>query len=448
MSNIEEFFFYQNLIKINKLIEKVLLITLSVPILFILMTIIGLWEVNHSFSFFMICYIIVTYTLTRFVNSYKNFPKLGMYIGIFSCIGFILLLSLENIIEVTIVYGLIPFLTCLYYNKKVTIITTIISFFVMIISLCIKSNNIIENLIKWQYINFSDKDWLISNIIGFSIQYVFVFFISLLISNRAHNSLEEIVHSNQKAEELNILLQSQNEELHSTQTKIIHFVAEVLGSHDHFTGLHVIHTKVYVKIIANQLRKNGHYLDYLSDELIDIYQTAAFLHDIGKIHIPEGILNKPGKFTNEEFKLMQCHPEEGKKLLEFLPIIDNGIFNNIAMEMANFHHEKWDGSGYPKGLKEYEIPLCARIMAAADVLDALISRRLYKEPMSVEAAMYIFKKSKGSHFEPCIAQAVLDSEDEIKKLDAMFKSQEEESNTQAVEWWKQYQDSLEKSNKM
>ena len=199
-----------------------------------------------------------------------------------------------------------------------------------------------------------------------------------------------------------------------------------------------MHTRKYVEIIAKELKKGGYYQKELTDENIELYSTAAFLHDIGKIHIPEGVLNKIGKFTPEEYQLMKIHPEEGKKLLEYLPQIEDGTFNEIAKQMAYCHHEKWDGSGYPNGLKGKEIPLCARIMAAADVLDALISQRLYKEPMPVEEAMEVFERSKGMHFEPCIADAVINLKNLISIIDEDFKTTEASTNAEELEWWMKY----------
>ena len=167
------------------------------------------------------------------------------------------------------------------------------------------------------------------------------------------------------------------------------------------------------------------------------------MHDIGKIHIPEGILNKQGKFTSEEFELMKSHPEEGKRLLQVLPKIDDGRFNEIAKEMAYCHHEKWDGTGYPRGIAGKQIPLCARIMTAADVLDALISQRLYKNPKSIDQAMRVFLDSRGTHFEPCIADAVISLRDTIEKIDIDYKKKESEAYRKELEWWNNYHNMMD-----
>jgi HD-GYP domain-containing protein (c-di-GMP phosphodiesterase class II) len=184
--------------------------------------------------------------------------------------------------------------------------------------------------------------------------------------------------------------------------------------------------------------KLGYYTNELTPGYISLFSNAAFLHDIGKIHVPEGILNKIGKFTDEEFEKMKCHTTEGKNLLEFLPMVNDGRFNEIAKQMAFYHHEKWNGTGYPNKIAGIEIPLCARIMAAADVMDALLSKRLYKEPKTIEEAIEIFESSRDTHFESCIVDAVISAKDEIVKFDKEFKLQEEESNQIEQEWWQRY----------
>ena len=236
-------------------------------------------------------------------------------------------------------------------------------------------------------------------------------------------------------------------ELSENQFYLMEFVAQLLGSHDLFTGRHVIHTQTYVEMIAHKLRELGYYTEELSDSTINNMKAAAFLHDIGKIHIPEGILNKNGKFTQEEFELMRCHPEEGAKLIDFLPLIDDGRFNKIAEEMTLCHHEKWDGTGYPYHLKGTDIPLSARIMAAADVLDALLSRRLYKSPIPIEEAMDVFKKSSGAHFEPCIVEAVLAIQSLIDESDHNFKETEAATNEEELAWWDNYHEMIERAGK-
>ncbi len=165
------------------------------------------------------------------------------------------------------------------------------------------------------------------------------------------------------------------------------------------------------------MSKNLRYLDLLTFAYREKLEISAPLHDIGKIKIPDGILNKPGKLTPEEFEVIKSHTSAGREILEhaFIGGEDDNYLSE-AMKMAYCHHEKWDGKGYPNGMKEDEIPLCARIMALADVFDALISRRSYKEPLSFENAVSIIKGESGSHFDPDVVAAFLNIKEDIRRI--------------------------------
>ena len=201
------------------------------------------------------------------------------------------------------------------------------------------------------------------------------------------------------------------------QSKVIISFANLVESRDTFTGEHIKRTAIYVELIARELVKQGLYTDVLTEENIQLYVNTAPLHDLGKIRVPDQILCKPSRFTPEEFEKMKIHSLEGYNLIdENLTGVESDEFLEIAKIMALYHHEKWNGTGYPNNVKGTDIPLCARIMAAADVLDALLSKRQYKDAMTVEQAMDIFRESSGSHFEPCIVDAVLACEDSIREV--------------------------------
>lgn len=378
-----------------------------------------------------------------------------MYLEIIVSVFFVNILGVKNIINISLAYCFAPFISCLYFNKKLTNITCIITYISVLCVFWIRSRTIYQTIVYTTSPQTS-LEWFISNCVGLTVEFVFVFLISSYMTRRTHKTLQRLVKANTERDysysklqernefiiSLNNELEEKNKNLLDTQYKIINFVAQCLGSHDLFTGRHVIHTQKYVEIICKEMVAGGDYLEELTDENIKLLSTAAFLHDIGKLHVPEGVLNKLGKFTPEEFEIMKSHPAEGKKLLEFLPKIENGKFNELAIQMAYCHHEKWDGSGYPNGISRFEIPLSARIMAAADVLDALVSQRLYKEAMSVEDAMKIFERAKGHHFEPCIADAVIRSKPLITMVDQDFKTAEASTNAEEVEWWQRYHDNL------
>ncbi|HDV5387302.1 TPA: HD domain-containing protein, partial [Vibrio cholerae] len=192
------------------------------------------------------------------------------------------------------------------------------------------------------------------------------------------------------------------------------------------TGNHLLRTQHYVKVLAQRLATTDKYRDVLSPTVIDTYFKAAPLHDIGKVGIPDNILLKPGKLTPDEFTTMRNHALLGKLALEKAEKLSGACtaLINAAKEIVIGHHEKWDGSGYPMGLRGEAIPLSARLMALADVYDALICRRVYKEPMSHEEAKAIILQGRGSHFDPMVIDAFLIEEQNFIDIAQKFADEE------------------------
>lgn len=224
----------------------------------------------------------------------------------------------------------------------------------------------------------------------------------------------ELVKREHELVEAQEKLLKQAKELNRIQQEIINSMANLIESRDNYTGNHVKRTSTYVGRIVEMLKREGVYTEQLTDEYVEMLLKAAPMHDIGKIKIPDSILQKPGRLTEEEFEVMKTHASQGGKIvLDVLGDVETPEFIEMAMEVVTFHHEKWDGSGYPKGLAKEKIPLAARIMAIADVFDALVSKRCYKEPMSPELAFAIVEKSAGKHFDPKIALVVLQNKEEF-----------------------------------
>lgn len=199
-----------------------------------------------------------------------------------------------------------------------------------------------------------------------------------------------------------------HERVSNMQSGMITFMAEVVENRDDNTGGHIRRTAEYVECIAKELKMQGVYRDILTDRYMSDMVVAAPLHDIGKIHIPDAVLNKPGKLTEEEFEIMKTHTTAGEELLTHAKAeLGESGYLNMAVEMAAYHHEWWNGKGYPYGISGEKIPLCARIMAVADVFDALTSRRCYKSAMPPEKAYAIIREESGTHFDPAVAEAFL-----------------------------------------
>lgn len=213
-------------------------------------------------------------------------------------------------------------------------------------------------------------------------------------------------------------IQHKSEQLTKLQNGLIMVLADMVESRDQCTGDHVFKTAAYTEIILCQMLKEGIYSDQLTEEYIAEVVNSAPLHDVGKVTVSDVILNKPGRLTDEEFRIMQSHTVEGGKIIDkAMAIVDeDSDYLTEAKNLALYHHEKWNGKGYPTGLKGEEIPLSARVMAVADVFDALVSRRSYKEPFSIEKALSIIREDAGTHFDPLVAQAFLDAEDEVRRV--------------------------------
>ena len=236
------------------------------------------------------------------------------------------------------------------------------------------------------------------------------------------------------------MLLQRTEKLQKLQNSMVSILANMVENRDKYTGKHVERTTKYIKILLNAMYERGIYSDEMdhwdfeevvsSARLHDIGETliakdpvylesiisSARLHDIGKITITDLILNKPGKLTEEEYELMKTHAAEGEKIIDSI-IAESGneAFLKNAKLFAGYHHERWDGTGYPHGLKGTDIPLQGRIMAVVDVYDALISDRPYKNAFTHEKAVEIIKESRGSHFDPEIVDVFLEVSDLFKE---------------------------------
>ena len=203
-------------------------------------------------------------------------------------------------------------------------------------------------------------------------------------------------------------VQARTTELHHTRKEIIARLGRAAEFKDNETGLHVIRMSHYSRIIAEAL-------DY-GDEYSDLIFHAAPMHDVGKIGIPEAILQKPGKLDDSEWAIMRTHPTIG---CEIIGDHDDKLLST-AKEVALTHHEKWNGSGYPQGLKDNEIPLSGRIIAVADVFDALTSKRPYKEAWPVEKAIELLKEEKGMHFDPHLIDLFIDNIEQVLSIKEQF----------------------------
>ncbi len=223
-------------------------------------------------------------------------------------------------------------------------------------------------------------------------------------------------------------------EVQAIQDVTILAMASLAETRDNETGNHIRRTQHYVKTLALQLRQHARFSHYLNDRQIEILFKSAPLHDIGKVGIPDRILLKPGRFTPDEFEIMKTHAVLGYNAIahaeqQLGTPVD---FLSCAKEIALAHQEKWDGSGYPYGLKGDDIPISARLMAVADVYDALISRRVYKEGMPHEKAVAIIQEGRGQHFDPDITDVFLAIHEQFHAIAIQFSDSDLELQDKAA----------------
>ncbi|MEM9940992.1 MAG: HD domain-containing phosphohydrolase [Planctomycetota bacterium] len=223
--------------------------------------------------------------------------------------------------------------------------------------------------------------------------------------------------ANLKLEQLEAMVETRSREIMSTQDMLFFSLAKLAESRDRATGVHLDRIREMTKILAIWLSKNGPYQSQLDEKTVSEMERSSVLHDIGKVGIPDKVLLKPGKLTYDEFEVMKTHAQIGCDAIEEAArLSDNSQFLQIAAEIARYHHEKFNGNGYPIGLSGNEIPLAARIVAVADVFDALVSERVYKKAMPVDEAREHINSESGSHFDPAVVDAFNACWPMLKKL--------------------------------
>lgn len=247
-----------------------------------------------------------------------------------------------------------------------------------------------------------------------------------IIADQNENLDEKVRERTAALENANAELRAKSAAIHKIQDATIIAFSSLAESRDNETGMHLRRTQNYVRALAIAIRNHPRFSGALDDETIELLYKSAPLHDIGKVGIPDSILLKPGKLTPEEFAVMKNHPGYGR---DAIIAAENGLgeensFLRLAREIAGGHHEKWDGSGYPLGLVGDAIPLAARIMAIADVYDALISKRVYKAAMPHTKAVALILDGRGKHFDPDICDFFIAIQEQFAEIAQRFSDEE------------------------
>ena len=228
---------------------------------------------------------------------------------------------------------------------------------------------------------------------------------------KTHLDIDELIR------ERTMQLQEKSEQLQALQSGTVFVLADMVENRDQGTGGHIERTEMYIRILLDAMVERGLYSDEIKTMDLDLFSSSARLHDVGKITVSDIILNKPGKLTDEEFDKMKTHTVEGVRIIDQIVSRTGNIeFLQNAKLFAGYHHERWDGRGYPNGISGAEIPLQGRIMAFADVYDALISERPYKKPFTADEAVNLIMENKGTQFDPYIAEVFHDARTQFESV--------------------------------
>lgn len=439
MGSEQDEFFEDNTFKINKLVTKILILMNFLAPVFLILSYFKIFNIKTDFIIFsellIFLFSVIALVLVYGFSSAKfkeNHPdtfeiiqNAAKYFGLIGASCILDFLGTNSHIGIYIAYGIIVFLSCLYYDVKLTMFLSVMNYIGMILSQYGKSLNRFNEGITFGASPLSD---CIAFSAGFTIEFIFVCMIAYNVAKKNKKTLSSAIDRNLKLEQ--------------TQLEFMKFVPLVLKKHEVVTGFHVEHTVTYVRMLCYKLKELGYYKDELTQKNIELFSAAANLHDIGKIYIPDHILMKPGKFTEQEYEMMKRHPDIGCEIIQAMPKIYNEDFTKVAAQMALCHHERYDGTGYPNKIKGEEIPLCARIMAVADVTDALLSYRPYKPAFSIEKTIKIIEEGKGTQFEPIIADAMIQLKDEVMEYAKERAESEKELIQKETAWREQERENL------
>lgn len=263
---------------------------------------------------------------------------------------------------------------------------------------------------RWNYIESNKRISILTYLLAIgSITIIQAIFPEVLLTSVAVTLMVVGIYLNQEDPTLS--------EISRYHSEMVMSFATLMENKDGSTGGHVKRTTAYVKLLAEELRARGHYKEILTKDYIQNLYQAAPMHDIGKIAVPDEILQKPGRLTEDEFERIKLHTSDGGKIIKgTFGNLGDEEYTDMAYQVAKFHHEKWNGKGYPEGLKRYEIPLCARIMTVADVFDAVSEKRCYRDAMPLEQCFEIIGEGSGQDFDPIIAEVFLDIKDKVEQI--------------------------------
>lgn len=381
----------------NYVVARVMRITFLFFTVLYLLNVIGVFIVDQTVM--TVSYIagsLLLFLPTILLITCKNKFVFIKFVNICVSVAIISLLSATLTYHVVVFYAFPIAIASLYFSKRLSVFTTVLT--VIGVSIGQFSAFFLHTVQDRNFVQLYNV--IVFEIIPRGILVIAMGAISTVLAKRTTMLLIKLFNAEKN-------LKKNHKEM------IIGF-ATLVENKDGSTGGHIKRTSTYVKLLAMELKKRGLYKDILTDEYLDNLYQAAPMHDIGKIAVPDVILQKPGKLTPDEFEVIKLHSINGGKIIkETFARMNNSSYSRVAYEVAKYHHEKWNGKGYPKGLKEDKIPLCARIMSIADVFDAVSEKRCYRDAMPLEQCFEIIRNGRGEDFEPTLVDVFLEIKDEI-----------------------------------
>jgi len=393
-------YFKQNEIRLNRFAARSFSVVCILPYVILLMVLLGLFNFSLTWSVIGVAYSSLLSMLFFIISKkqiYRNKFKYLLCLGIQTII---LIYSADCDMDITIMYMMAPITALLYFDPNLEFISCIFAIISMFIGIIIQApvtvKELYHDVTPFMFVMTTGGAHLMEMVTASAI-----FITITVIARKLMNTVCK-----------------RNEEIEAIQNNLVFSFADMIESRDGTTGEHVKRTSKIVSLIAEKIKNNPDlYPNEFMDRELDLIVMSAPLHDIGKMKVPDAILSKPGKLTADEYDIIKTHSAEGAKIIDkTMSNIEDPLYVGIARAMALCHHEKWDGSGYPKGISGRDIPVSARIMAVADVFDALCSKRSYKDPFTVDEAYKIMNDSKGTHFEPALVDILNQLKPEMEEL--------------------------------
>lgn len=375
----------------NRSVANVMLITFAIFSLVYILNVVGIFTIYMPAM--TVAYIVsgILLITPKILNRvFGTAAKWMKYLYVSFAALFLLIVTTTLTYHVVVMYAYPIAIAGMYFSKKLTRLSSLIT---AAVTVC---GQFAGYFLNWRPdYNFTTMHGLIF----FSILprlMVLISFAALLqlLTDRTSKLLSENADNYER-----LLLHNQD---------MIYGFATLVENRDENTGGHIRRTSIYAELLARKLQETKEYGDKITDEFVECLSMVAPLHDIGKISIPDSILCKPGRLTAEEFEIMKSHSEKGGNIIRetFFHVSDED-YRDMAYDVARFHHEKWNGKGYPEGRSGTDIPLAARIMSVADVFDAVSEKRCYRDAMPLEECFRIIENGRGVDFDPVIADAFL-----------------------------------------